>query len=131
MDWFILEGKIPVKCDDIIQWGMQMENQNRIVAQAHFSNYFVSTVFLGIDHAYYKSKNPILFETMIFNFFEYEWQDRYESWDEAVEGHKIACRIVIPFWRVEMLNSFIWDIFKGVFMMLLLGLFGLFLCVIL
>jgi hypothetical protein len=48
----------------------------------------VSTVFLGLDHAWGDGP-PMLFETMIFGGGD-EWdqlQWRYTSWDDAEAGH--------------------------------------------
>lgn len=52
----------------------------------------VSTVFLGLDHNY-EDGPPILFETMIFGGKHDEYQERYSTWDEAVEGHARAVKL--------------------------------------
>lgn len=53
----------------------------------------VSTIFLGLDHNW--ADGPvILFETMIFGGKHDEYQERYSTWDEAVEGHKKAIELV-------------------------------------
>lgn len=51
----------------------------------------VSTVFLGINHAFFGGP-PVLFETMVFGDYEGEdfEQYRYHTWAEAEAGHK-AC----------------------------------------
>jgi len=46
----------------------------------------VSTVFLGLDHAFGDGP-PVLFETMVFGGPLDGEQDRYCTWDEAVAGH--------------------------------------------
>jgi len=57
----------------------------------------VSTVFLGLDHSFGEGP-PLLFETMIFGGPEDGYQDRYSTWDEAIEGHKKAVEIAsLPF----------------------------------
>lgn len=48
----------------------------------------VSTVFLGINHAYNDNIEPILFETMVFGGKHDEFMMRYKTWDEAIDGHK-------------------------------------------
>ena len=48
----------------------------------------VSTVFLGLDHAHGKNKKPLLFETMIFGGEKDGDMWRYETWEEAIKGHK-------------------------------------------
>lgn len=36
------------------------------VAEAHLGKFYISTVFLGIDHNFLGKGGPILFETMVF-----------------------------------------------------------------
>ena len=62
------------------------------VARDENDEILVSTVFLGLDHNWGEGP-PILFETMIFGGEHDEDQWRYETWDEAIAGHKIACSI--------------------------------------
>ena len=90
---YILNGKTPVECNDLIEWVKQMEGKNRIVEQSQFGDVKVSTVFLGLDHSFGDGE-PLLFETMIFGSENDQYQDRYSTWDEAVEGHKKACELV-------------------------------------
>lgn len=47
----------------------------------------VSTVFLGLDHSFIKKDVPILFESMIFEGPHNEYQRRYSTYDQALEGH--------------------------------------------
>jgi hypothetical protein len=50
----------------------------------------------GLDHSFHFYENgqrvglPILFETMIFGGEHDQYQDRYATRDEALEGHKKA-----------------------------------------
>jgi hypothetical protein len=90
---YILNGKTPVECNDLIEWAKQMEGKNRIVKQSQFGDVKVSTIFLGLDHSFGDGE-PLLFETMIFGGKHDQYQDRYSTWDEAVEGHEIACELV-------------------------------------
>ena len=90
---YILNGKTPVECNDLMEWAKQMERKNRIVEQSQFGDVKVSTVFLGLDHSFGGGK-PLLFETMIFGGENDQYQERYSTWDEAVEGHKKACDLV-------------------------------------
>lgn len=95
-DNYILDGRIPVPCDDLMawaDWNFSPENneRHRRVAQTTAEGITVSTVFLGTDHNFSGIGPPILFETMVF------WPDgpldeeceRYETWDEAEEGHRV------------------------------------------
>ena len=79
-------------CDDMLEWARSMNLTNRRVAATDVGEYWISTVFLGIDHNYTPDGPPLLFETMVKkngNFLDY--RVRYVTWDEAVEGHKLAC----------------------------------------
>ena len=72
----------------------------KIVKQETIDGYFISTVFLGIDHdwnnAYNDGGKPLLFETMIFNRttnqnnYLDDYCERSRSYDQALENHKIA-----------------------------------------
>lgn len=88
---YILAGKTPVPCSDLMRWGEWMEKNSRQVALSHLSTCRVSTVFLGLDHAF-GGGPPILFETMVFGTIENHELDeycvRYSTWEEAEEGHK-------------------------------------------
>ena len=52
----------------------------------------ISTVFLVIDHSFGDGP-PLLFETMIFGGTYDEYQERYTTWDDAVDGHKYAVEL--------------------------------------
>ena len=83
-------NKQPVPCS-LEEWGM-MTREEKIVAKNWFGEIQVSTVFLGIDHSTGGSL-PILFETMIFGGECDGYQERFETWDEAVKGHLEACQL--------------------------------------
>jgi hypothetical protein len=87
---FILDGKIPVRCPDMIEWGNWMETANRIVRREEVGDYTVSTVFLGIDHAF-GGGVPILFETMVFSdgtSVEDIGMRRCSTWEGAEKQHR-------------------------------------------
>ena len=92
-DKFILDGQTPVECDDLMKWGQWIGSADRHVDKTIVGNVKVSTVFLGLNHNYGEGA-PILFETMIFGGEHDEYQERYSTWDEAVEGHKKAVTMV-------------------------------------
>lgn len=60
----------------------------------------VSTVFLGMDHGFGESR-PQWFETMVFGPGHEDYQERYETWDEAVAGHERAVKLVERSERAE------------------------------
>ena len=87
------DGKTPVSTSDIMVWAACMGNEvTKRVALDHDGEgkVSVSTVFLGIDHAF-GGGPPVLFETMVFGGQYSESQMRYHTWDEALEGHNHAC----------------------------------------
>jgi hypothetical protein len=84
---YILAGKTPVPCSDILQWENWFEKADRHVAKDTIGNVEVSTVFIGIDQAF-DAGPPLLFETMVFNGPLDQECERYSTWDEAEAGHK-------------------------------------------
>lgn len=96
--WYKLdENNNPVHCSDYTehnQWRLSLDPEKQTavgctVDRIVINDETVSTVFLAIDHNYDYSSNPkpILFETMIFGGYRDGDQERYSSWDEALEGH--------------------------------------------
>jgi len=82
-DWLEEMGKIEEKLSD---------RDYKVVEQTKLKNgYFVSTVWLGLDHAIYGDK-PAIFETMVFSdkgeIGEDEDMMRYSTEKEAIRGHK-------------------------------------------
>jgi hypothetical protein len=91
---YILDNKHnPVPCG-ITEWGTWMTDiANKIVKQEYVGEIWVSTVFLGVDHNFTHSKDPILFETILFDHrfpIGYVYQDRCSTWNEALEMHDRA-----------------------------------------
>lgn len=85
--YYILEGTTPVPTD-VMTWANWFSDPaKRKVALTNITNdVFVSTVFLGLDHRFGQQGPPILFETMSFGT-NYEYQRRYSTWQEALDGH--------------------------------------------
>jgi hypothetical protein len=91
---YILKGREPVRCRDLIKWGRWMETAERHVAETRHELFRVSTVFLGLDHRFTGKGPPILFETMAFendNWAAIECE-RYATWDLAAIGHDIVVK---------------------------------------
>lgn len=90
-DKYILdENHAPIVEPDLLTWGRWMQNANRHVARTMVGDVRVSTVFLGLDHRFTNSGEPIVFEPMIFGGPEDGYQERYSTWDAALAGHAIA-----------------------------------------
>lgn len=91
--YWILDGKTP-KAATLQEWSDFIEciDKKRIqqnVYQRHGKRIWISTVFLGIDHAFDEGR-PILFETMVFEGHSFQdlYCERYATYDEAIEGHE-------------------------------------------
>lgn len=72
---------------DTLEWGIWMQTANRVVEKTKVGGAEVSTVFLGLDHNWSMTGNPILWETLVFGSSIDEEMDRYDSKDAAVKGH--------------------------------------------
>lgn len=87
-DKYILDADgNPVQVHDLLTWAKAFEKENRIVAQDAVGDVMVSTVFLGLDHRHFDEGPPILWETMVFGGDNDQFQERYSSRKEALEGH--------------------------------------------
>lgn len=72
------------------------------VGQDTINGWYISTIWMGLDHSFWKDGDPIIFETMIFKDDESfpdneeikDYQERYSYLKEAEEGHKQACQRV-------------------------------------
>lgn len=93
-DKYILDGKTPVICEDLMTWAKWYEKADRVVKRTELpGNILVSTIFLGLDHSFFTDA-PQLFETMIFGGEQDGYQERYSTWEEAEKGHEQAIKLV-------------------------------------
>lgn len=90
--YYILEDKIAKPVEDMMEWAKYFESANRVVKKTKLTYCEVSTVFLGINHAFGNGK-PILFETMIFGGEHNEYCERHSTWEEAEAGHQKAIEL--------------------------------------
>jgi hypothetical protein len=79
------------------EWAELFEDYKyKIVRQDQIGKFFVSTVWLGMDHNFFRfmeKEAPIyIFETMIFADDDYGdiYQVRYSTEEEALAGHLVA-----------------------------------------
>lgn len=102
MYYYYLEGKKIVRTTSVQIWGLAFE-KNRIIEQTTIGDAFVSTVFLGVDYNFMQGKGhkPILFETMIFGGVANDFQERYETYEQAEQGHQKACEMVLGMLNLE------------------------------
>lgn len=103
MDWHYKDGT-PIPGDDIErarEWSRLKEDQSYSrIGSTRVGQWWVSTVWLGLDHSFGDNDNPVIFETMIFNQSEEkveedlayleEYCERYCTEEEAIEGHQRA-----------------------------------------
>lgn len=101
--WYILDENNKAITTTLLKWGEFMETEKKIVKQEDVGQFWVSTVFLGLDHGaiWHRDKNdyqPLLFETMVVypdgdqKFF------RTPTYEAALKNHirlvKIMTRMV-------------------------------------
>lgn len=79
--------------DDVLDWAKHSEDRKtKIVKQEYvfFGLFWVSTVWLGLDHSWSPLAPPLIFESMVFpkhTFGELD-MNRYTTEEEALIGHK-------------------------------------------
>ena len=95
MAWYILDENNKPILSTIIQYVEWIEKnpERKAVKQEYVGDVRISTVFLGLDHAW-DSDIPVLWETMIFGGEHDQYMDRYTSYEEALEGHQTALNLV-------------------------------------
>lgn len=113
MNYYILNEqkqpvKVPAGSGGLLLWSEFIESSSAVVAVENISaKIYVSTTFLGIGDIF---GNPVnLFETMVFGGKNDMYQDRYNTWEEAVQGHAMAVKMV----RRDEYN--LWEFIKSVF----------------
>lgn len=85
----------------LLEWGAKFEDMDyKIIKQDQIDRYFISTVWLGLNHALFRKHPPMIFETMIFVKQEegepepedpwHLYQQRYSTEEEARKGHDDA-----------------------------------------
>jgi len=93
--WYILNNNnkpIPASITEAADW-LEEGSDRRTVKRDEIGDILVSTVFLGLDHAW-DSNVPVLWETMIFGGEHDQYQERYTSHEDALEGHKKALTLI-------------------------------------
>jgi hypothetical protein len=84
-----------IAVDDPVEWGKWMQTGDRKVSETRIDGVLISTVFLGVDHNFREVGPQILWETMIFGGKHDQYQDRYTSRADAVEGHLKAVAMIV------------------------------------
>jgi hypothetical protein len=93
-----LEDRQIIPCT-LTEWAMwDRDREKRVIGRHESETHVVSTVFLGVDHAFYSDARPKWFETMIFDktqrdeleLDEMIYEKRYSTLKEAEQGHQAA-----------------------------------------
>lgn len=90
MNRYILVNKKPVREPNLLKWADWMAKENKRIGYDKIDEILICTIFLGIDHRF-GTGSPLLFETIVSHGEEYSELDelvRYETWDDAVQGHE-------------------------------------------
>jgi hypothetical protein len=112
--YMLTDDRQIVATEDAVVWGEWFHTADRRVAwDQDESGWYVSTVFLGLDHNFGSKGPPVLFETMVFaptgrrqrkafrEAFVDQWNTsmvRSATWEEAVSCHRVmyaALRVAI------------------------------------
>lgn len=92
MKYYRLDGTNVVECS-LFEWAEAFKKSDRIIKRTTLSTGIrISTVFLGINHAFDLGNPPLLFETIIFGIEEDEYQTRCSTYQEALAMHEKALK---------------------------------------
>lgn len=96
--WYILDNNnnpVAKPVFEAAQW-LEDNDHRRTLKRDEIGDILVSTVFLGLDHSFpwNEDKTPVLWETMIFGGEHDQYQERYTSHKDALEGHKKALTLI-------------------------------------
>jgi hypothetical protein len=91
---YILVNRQPVAESDVLTWirWKAFAQDDCRVAVDETGDFYISTVFIGIDQNPFRRGAPLLFETMVQQRGR-GWihQERCATWREAEEQHKRIC----------------------------------------
>lgn len=77
------------------EWLEKAAPEQRQVRREKVGESDVSTVFLGLDHAFGQG-SPLIFETMVFGGPLDGRQDRYSTYEQAEAGHAAMVALLTP-----------------------------------
>jgi hypothetical protein len=79
-------------CENVLEWARDFGEDRRVKQETLQNGYFVSTVFLGLDHNF-SGGPPLIFETMVFAPSGEELDiERYSTEESAKAGHEEMVR---------------------------------------
>lgn len=97
MAWYILDNNnkpVPSTALESSEWMDKHPKRKALKQEDVGEDVHVSTVFLGMDHAWLGYGKPVLWETMIFGGDHDQYQERYTSYEDALEGHQTALNLL-------------------------------------
>jgi hypothetical protein len=77
---------------NLYEWAQAYESSDNHLAQDQVCGFYVSTIFIGLDYSFGHGP-PLWFETMVFREKDNDrlgpsyHQERYSTYQEALEGH--------------------------------------------
>lgn len=95
-NYYVMRKRKVYPVNDLHTWAEQFEFANRTVRRSFIGEFFISTVFLGMDHSFFGGP-PQLFETMIFKTKKPGddlYQTRCTTWRQALKMHREAKALV-------------------------------------
>lgn len=97
------ESGTPVLEENTVKWAVWFETADRKVRHETIGDSTISTVFLGLDNSWSDHREPILWETMVFDGVHDGEQDRCSgNRNDAIAMHeRMFKRITQPMINIE------------------------------
>jgi hypothetical protein len=100
--YYKLLGRVAVPVRHMMDWAVWFEKNGpcHVAQDVVGSVFFVSTIFLGLDHNFSGVGDPLLFETMILDTSDSDgfYQTRCSTWGQAEAEHARALEIARVRW---------------------------------
>ena len=93
-EYAILVDGVITAVPDVLTWARWFENSDRRIAFTEVDGVRISTVFLGLNHAFRDDVPPLWFETMVFGGEHDEFMQRYTTLEDAMHGHERVVAMV-------------------------------------
>ncbi len=109
LHFYILENGILVACNDVIkvaQWREENDVQVSLTEIDGPEKIKVSTAFLVQDISFGRAKDPVLFETAVFEKGKVvSIEGRYSTLKDAKEGHEKVCKELNKKRKIDSYND--------------------------
>jgi len=84
--YYVMDGD-DIRQVDVREWAVMFDRDSRRIGLDQIGDMSVSTVFLGLNHAY-DDGPPLLFETLVSGGPASDEMERYSTKAEAIAGHQ-------------------------------------------